>query len=114
MSKNPSFAANMAHSESHIDWGISVFAALVMKFFFDKYNFTSGGAIAALTLGLVIKELWLRGWPAFGAMEGKPPFCKWLSSPLQRLCHTLQAPQKLCPLNDRAEALYPACLTSSS
>ena len=60
-----------------------------MKFFFDKYDFTSGGAIAALTLGLIIKELWLRGWPAFGALEGRP-FYNMRSTPIQGQCHTLQ------------------------
>lgn len=45
-------------------------AALVMKFFFDKFNFTSGGALGSLTLGLVIKEIWARGWPAFACNEG--------------------------------------------
>jgi len=45
-------------------------AALVMKFFFDKYEFTSGGALGSLTLGLVIKEMWARGWPAFACVDG--------------------------------------------
>ena len=48
----------------------SLCAALVMKFFFDKFNFTSGGALGSLTLGLVIKEIWSRGWPAFACTEG--------------------------------------------
>lgn len=50
-----------------------VCVALVMKFFFDKFNFTSGGALGSLTLGLVIKEIWARGWPAFACNEGKEP-----------------------------------------
>jgi hypothetical protein len=41
-----------------------------MKFFFDKFNFTSGGALGSLTLGLVIKEMWAKGWPAFACVEG--------------------------------------------
>lgn len=45
--------------------------ALVMKFFFDKFNFTSGGALGSLTLGLVIKEMWAKGWPAFACVEGE-------------------------------------------
>ena len=38
-------------------------AALTMKYFFDHYEFTSGGALGSLTLGLLVKELWKRGWP---------------------------------------------------
>lgn len=41
-----------------------------MKFFFDKYQFTSGGALGSLTLGLVIKEVWSSGWPAFACVDG--------------------------------------------
>ena len=41
-----------------------------MKFFFDKYGFTSGGALGSLTLGLVIKELWARGWPSWAVNKG--------------------------------------------
>ena len=48
--------------------------ALVMMFFFNKFNFTSGGAIGSLTLGLVIKELWARGWPSWASQEGDPCF----------------------------------------
>ena len=54
----------------HLWIDYAVLAALVMKFFFDKYNFTSGGALGSLTLGLVIKELWARGWPSFACVEG--------------------------------------------
>lgn len=36
-----------------------------MKYFFDLYLFTSGGALAALFLGLVVKELWRRKLPGF-------------------------------------------------
>lgn len=46
-------------------------AALVMKFFFDRFNLTSGGAMGSLTLGLVIKEIWGRGWPSFAHNEGR-------------------------------------------
>ena len=34
-----------------------------MKYFFDHFDFTSGGALGSLTLGLLVKELWKRGWP---------------------------------------------------
>ena len=34
-----------------------------MKYFFDHFSFTSGGALGSLTLGLLVKELWKRGWP---------------------------------------------------
>ena len=40
-----------------------------MKYFFDKYGFTSGGALAALTLGLCVKELWRRRLPSFLSSE---------------------------------------------
>ena len=40
-----------------------------MKYFFDKYEFTSGGALGSLTLGLVVKELWRRRLPALLASE---------------------------------------------
>ena len=35
---------------------------------FDRYNFTSGGALGSLTLGLCVKELWARGMPAVFAI----------------------------------------------
>ena len=38
-------------------------AVMVMKFFFDHYGFTSSGAVAALVMGLLAKELWKRGIP---------------------------------------------------
>ena len=38
-------------------------AVLLMKYFFDRYGFTSSGAIAALVQGLLAKELWKRGLP---------------------------------------------------
>ena len=44
-------------------------AALSMKFFFDKYEFTSGGALGSLTLGLVVKELWRRRLPGLLASQ---------------------------------------------
>lgn len=40
-----------------------------MKYFFDQFNFESGGALAALMLGLVVKELWRRQWPKFLALQ---------------------------------------------
>ena len=45
-------------------------AVLVMKFFFDHYDFTSSGAIAALVQGLLAKELWKRGIPSKLAGKG--------------------------------------------
>ena len=44
-------------------------AALAMKFFFDKYNFESGGALGSLTLGLAVKELWASGQPRWLAHQ---------------------------------------------
>ena len=44
-------------------------AALFMKFIFDKYGFTSGGALGSLTLGLLVKELWARGQPGPFALK---------------------------------------------
>ena len=43
-------------------------AALFMKFIFDKYAFTSGGALGSITLGLFVKELWRRGQPTMFAV----------------------------------------------
>jgi hypothetical protein len=43
---------------------------MVMKFFFDRYDFTSSGAVAALVQGLLAKELWKRGLPR--KLSGKP------------------------------------------
>lgn len=40
-----------------------------MKFFFDLYLFTSGGALASLFLGLVVKELWRHRLPGFLASK---------------------------------------------
>ena len=47
-------------------------AALSMKYFFDKYQFTSGGALGSLTLGLVVKELWRRRLPGLLASKVRP------------------------------------------
>ena len=44
-----------------------------MKFFFDKYEFTSGGALGSLTLGLVVKELWRRRLPGLLASKVRTP-----------------------------------------
>ncbi len=44
-------------------------AALAMKFFFDRYNFESGGALGSLTLGLAVKELWASGQPRWLAHQ---------------------------------------------
>jgi len=41
-----------------------------MKFFFDYFDFTSSGAIAALVQGLLAKELWKRGIPRKLSGEG--------------------------------------------
>lgn len=50
-----------------------VFSALSMKYFFDQYQFESGGALAALSLGLIVKELWKRQWPYFLAEQNDEP-----------------------------------------
>ena len=42
---------------------MSLLAVMVMKFFFDHFDFTSSGAVAALVQGLLAKELWKRGIP---------------------------------------------------
>lgn len=44
-------------------------AALTMKYFFDQFNFESGGALAALMLGLLVKEFWRRQWPRCLALQ---------------------------------------------
>ena len=43
-------------------------SALFIKFIFDKYKFTSGGALGSLTLGLLVKELWAKNKPAMFAI----------------------------------------------
>lgn len=43
-----------------------------MKYFFDQYHFESGGALAALSLGLTVKELWRRKWPKYLASQVRP------------------------------------------
>ena len=50
-----------------------------MKFFFDKYEFTSGGALGSLTLGLVVKELWRRRLPGPLASQVGSVKCALLS-----------------------------------
>ena len=40
-----------------------------MKYFFDQFDFESGGALAALMLGLVVKEFWRRQWPRCLALQ---------------------------------------------
>ena len=47
---------------------VVLLSALFMKFIFDRYNFTSGGALGSLTLGLCVKELWARGKPGMFAI----------------------------------------------
>ena len=42
---------------------MSLLAVMVMKFFFDHFDFTSSGAVAALVQGVLAKELWKRGIP---------------------------------------------------
>lgn len=59
-------------------------AALSMKYFFDQLHFESGGALAALTLGLTVKEMWRRQWPKLLARQVPP------AQPLHPLLHTLQ------------------------
>ena len=58
------------HGSEHLSFGILLTnfmamlrAVLLMKYFFDRYGFTSSGAIAALVQGLLAKELWKRGLP---------------------------------------------------
>lgn len=52
---------------------VLVLCALSMKYFFDLYLFTSGGALAALFLGLVVKELWRRKLPGFLTSKDDEP-----------------------------------------
>lgn len=76
--------ARLQHMLTDSSWLLGVFAAetpetviyhpaaLSMKYFFDQYDFESGGALAALTLGLTVKELWRRQWPRFLARQVWP------------------------------------------
>jgi NhaP-type Na+/H+ or K+/H+ antiporter len=50
-----------------------VISALTMKYFFDQFDFESGGALAALMLGLVVKEFWRRQWPRCLALQNDEP-----------------------------------------
>ncbi len=50
---------------------MSLLAVMVMKFFFDHFDFTSSGAVAALVQGLLAKELWKRGIPR--RLSSEPP-----------------------------------------
>ncbi len=59
-------------------------AVLLMKYFFDRYGFTSSGAIAALVQGLLAKELWKRGLPKAVAGALHIPFTIDTSSPYPR------------------------------
>ena len=60
---------------------VLLLAALFMKFIFDKYAFTSGGALGSITLGLFVKELWARGQPQmFAIPETNREFSRGVSS----------------------------------
>lgn len=62
-------------------------AALFMKFIFDKYAFTSGGALGAITLGLFVKEFWARGQPqAFAIPETNREFSRGVSCERRQQC----------------------------
>eukprot|EP00884_Botryococcus_braunii_P018317 jgi/Botrbrau1/5169/Bobra.0172s0041.1 len=43
--------------------------ALMMKYFFDHFNFSSAGALGAIVMGMVVKECWHRRWPGLLAEE---------------------------------------------
>lgn len=68
MTKRQESKCKRLRAANYVPWLLC--AALMMKFFFDKFDFTSGGAMGSLTLGLVIKELWARGFPSFASREG--------------------------------------------
>lgn len=44
-------------------------AAWAMMYFFTQFGFQSGGILAALTLGLCVKELWRRSRPRCLALQ---------------------------------------------
>ena len=59
---------------------VVLLAALFTKFIFDRYGFTSGGALGSLTLGLMVKELWARGQPGpFALKETNGEFIRSVS-----------------------------------
>ncbi len=66
-------------------------AALAMKYFFDRFEFTSGGALGSLTLGLLVKELWKRGWPPGLAVDKGHQAAQQVSLPL-KTCRALCSP----------------------
>lgn len=55
-------------------WG-SGWVALMQKYFFDHFNFSSAGALGAIVMGLVVKELWHRRWPHI--LAGSTPALLW-------------------------------------
>ncbi|KAL0035158.1 hypothetical protein WJX79_003931 [Trebouxia sp. C0005] len=48
--------------------GYTIFIDIAVKGDGNQYNFTSGGALGSLTLGLCVKELWARGTPGMFAV----------------------------------------------
>ncbi|KAL3133331.1 hypothetical protein ABBQ38_007206 [Trebouxia sp. C0009 RCD-2024] len=72
---------------------VVLLAALFMKFIFDKYNFTSGGALGSLTLGLLVKELWARGQPGpFALKETNGEFIRSIEKHVRWLWRFIMMP----------------------
>lgn len=99
-----------------------------MKFFFDHYDFTSSGAIAALVQGLLAKELWKRGIPRKLSGRGSQPYgcimpsMKWqkASRDYPKLCvrkHALNPHvpiQESCSMCSRFDKMSSAAAESGS
>ena len=79
---------------------VVLLSALFMKFIFDKYNFTSGGALGSLTLGLCVKELWARGTPGmFAVPETNHEYTRNVSVPSPHVHPSTQPSKRGYPKN---------------
>jgi len=97
---------------------VVLLSALFMKFIFDKYNFTSGGALGSLTLGLCVKELWARGKPGmFAIPETNHEYTRNVSVLCHLMCvvrvsHQREATQELHQLWKCLPLMFSNCACS--
>jgi hypothetical protein len=88
---------------------VVLLSALFMKFIFDRYNFTSGGALGSLTLGLCVKELWARGKPGiFAIPETNHEYTRNVSVLRHHLCVVQVSHQR-----EITQELHQLCLACS-
>ena len=43
-------------------------------YFLNHWNLNGGGALAALTLGMTVSQLWATGWPRIFAKRADPHY----------------------------------------